>query len=143
MRAAWPRRARARFALAAQSSRQVANCSFLFQSRFFRPEALRADGPGGQHDVRVRVLALPAVVGEIGHHALVNKGALRVVAHQRAAVRRPQLAGNRHADLAGDLRILPALGRFDRVPQPRAVLRPRGRLSRGQNFGPSRSSRWR
>ena len=47
-----------------------------------------------------------------------------------------QLARDRHAHLAGDLRVFPALGRFDHVPQLRAVLRPRGRISRGQNLGP-------
>ena len=32
---------------------------------------------------------------------------LRVVAHERAAILGPQLAGNRHANLAGNLRINP------------------------------------
>ena len=79
---------------------------------------------------------LPAVVGDVGDHATVHKGALRVLTHKRAALVRPQLARDRHADLAGDLRILPTLGRFDRVPQARAVLRPGGCISRGQNIGP-------
>ena len=43
-----------------------------------------------------------------------------------------QLARDRHAHLAGDLRVLPALVRFDRVPQLCAVLRPRGRLGKGK-----------
>ena len=84
----------------------------------------------------MRVLALPAVVGDIRDHAPVHKGALRVIAHERAAVLGPQLARDRHAHLAGDLRILSALGRLDRVPQPRAILRPLWRSSRGQDLGP-------
>ena len=47
--------------------------------------------------------------GDIRDHPTVHKGPLRVVAYERAAILRPQLAG--------DLRILPALGRFDLVPQ--------------------------
>ena len=108
---------------------------YLVPVPLLRPEALRGEGPGGQHDMGVRVLALPAVEGDISDHPTVHKGALRV-AHERAAVPGPQLGGNRHANLAGDLHILPALGRFDRVPQTGAVLRPRGRISRGQNLGP-------
>ena len=49
----------------------------------------------------VRVLALAAVDGDISDHPTVHKGPLRVVAHKRAAILWPQLAGNRHANLAG------------------------------------------
>ena len=106
----------------------------MFHCPILVPEALRGEGPGGQHDVGVRVLALPAVEGNIRDHPTVHKGPLRVVAHERAAVLRAELARDRHAHLAGDLGILPALGRFDCVPQAGAVLRPRGRAARGQNF---------
>ena len=73
-------------------------------------------------------------LGDVGDHATVHKGDLRVSAHERAAVNSGRSSrGIATRDLAGDLRILPALGRFDRVPQPRAVLRAVGRLSRGQD----------
>ena len=66
---------------------------------------------------------------------MIHKGPLRVVAYKRAAILGRQFAGNRHANLASDLRVPPLLGRFDFVPQAGAVLRPRGRISRGQNLG--------
>ena len=76
---------------------------FLVPLPILLPEALRADGPGGQHDMGVRVLALAAVDGDISDHPTVHKGPLRVVAHERAAILWPQLAGNRHANLAGQV----------------------------------------
>ena len=81
---------------------------FLVPLPILQPEAFRADGPGGQHDVGVRVMAfLPAVEGDIRDHPPVHKGPLRVVAHERAAILGRQLAGNRHANLASDLRFPP------------------------------------
>ena len=38
---------------------------FLVPLPILLPEALRAEGPGGQHDMGVRVLALAAVEGDI------------------------------------------------------------------------------
>ena len=65
MRSARPCCARARLAESAQSLPPRHDVLFLVPLPILLPEALRADGPGGQHDMGVRVLALAAVEGDI------------------------------------------------------------------------------
>ena len=84
-------------------------------------ETLGGDLARGQQDMGV-VIAIIAIAprrmkGDIGHHAPVHELALAEVAHQLDALPVVQLGGQGHPDFAGHLRILPGLGRLDRVPQ--------------------------
>jgi hypothetical protein len=101
-------------------------------------EALGGDLAGGQQDMGVVVAVIAfapwRMKGDVGHHAPVHELALAEVAHQLDALPVVQLGGQGHPDFAGHLRILPGLGRLDRVPQRRPVLRPFRRMGRGEDF---------
>ena len=71
---------------------------------------------------------------DVGHHATGHELALAELAHQLDVLPVVQLGGQSHPDFAGNLRVLPGLCRFNRVPQRRPILHPCGRVGRGEDF---------
>ena len=59
----------------------------------FDGEAFAIDFAGGEHDVRVRVMAVQLVHGKIGNHAPIDKLLLDVALQERRLLLCRQLAG--------------------------------------------------
>ena len=84
-----------------------------------------------------------ALAGDVGDHPLGDKLALDVSANHVHSSLARQLFGNGHIERAARLRVPLPFGRFDLVPEGRAVVDPAGRarwredLGRGHDAGPA------
>ena len=96
-----------------------------------RPEPVRADLPGGEEEMRVRVVGVVAVHSEVRHHALRDELLHRKVPHERHLLRLREFNGECHLDLAGELSVLALLHRLDGVPERTPVDHP-GRCTVGR-----------
>ena len=87
-------------------------------------ETFRRHLAHGQHHMRVRIIRVPVDV-EIRHHSAADEFVAHVIARQPDRVGLAQLLRQGKLDLACDLRIPALLPRFDRIPQPLAIVHPR------------------
>lgn len=81
------------------------------------------------------VFALDVVQGYVGDHAAIHELGADEFTHQVTHLFGGQLAGNRYLDLPAKLGVLALLGGLDAVPEFGPVVRPLGRIGRGQNLG--------